>query len=82
MRESLPDYCSKVAVKFYGVEVSSKFSQGIANGSAAGADLDDGVSIARLNGSNNLLNCRRVGQEMLAEALAWTVTATHSLASF
>ena len=82
IRESLPDYGGEVAIKFYGMELSSKFCQGIANGSAAGADLDDGVGIARLNGSNNLLDCRRVGQEMLAEALAWTVPATHKLASF
>jgi hypothetical protein len=49
-------------------------------GAQAGADLDQGLARPRVDGADDVVDQRGVGQEVLAEALARVVTGagTHS----
>ncbi len=64
------------------MEFAGKFRQRFTNGTLAGADLDQGLGVPRLNGSDNLFDYRRIGQKVLAEAFARPVAATHTPAIF
>ena len=63
----------QVAVEFNHMQLLQRLQQQARHGSQAGTDLDHRIIRLRVDGADDVVKYALVGQEVLAETLAWNV---------